>query len=784
MNPHTNNWSAHLTSTTRGLIYFLLFFLPLFSLPFTIDRIELNKQTLLLVLTFVAALSWIGSMLVSKRFVFRRGWINFFLTVLIVAFGISAWYSSAPFLSWVGGSTQEYTSFLTIVGLSLLYYLIVNTLSEQKAHRIVYFLLILSAVFSAGFAFGDLFIGEEIFNPIGTLSSAGVFLISMTVLALSLWISHRKSDSLMYKGTTGVIEQGLIILLCLLVFAYLLALDDGFLWLLLELGLAILFAFVFFRSRDFSSVGRFFLPILLCVGALPFWFWLSSPFSVSLPSQVTLNSQTSQEIAKSSLDQGNPFFGSGPGTYLFVYAKEHSEAVNQTNFFDTRFDRAASFFFTLLPTIGLVGSASLLLFFVAMGIYGVVFILKARSRESGLSVLIAFTPWAVLVLSAFLFEFNFTLVAFIFLFSALMGSQVLTVSPLTRKESLAKIRFASFFLLAAGAFAFFVGIFVISQRYLAEVAFAKAVRADRQGTSLSEVIGWLDTAATLNRFDDRSYRVLAETLLLRINEQLHNVSSTAELTQESQSYVQALVGAAVNASVKATDLSPKNSVNWLVRGKVYRELMNVIPNASPFAISAFEKVIELDPVNPSHWNELGMAYLAAAERERPLIVAQDKQLANQAQALVDDFMKKGEAALEKAIELKSNYAPAHYQLSLTYERQGRLDEAILKMESVAKYNPQDVGVAFQLGQLYLRRAFSGDFVRAKNAFEYAITLAPSYSNARWFLASIYEQEGNVKGAIEQIEKVLELNPDNQLVKTRLDRIVNGQISNEALAPLP
>ena len=34
---------------------------------------------------------------------------------------------------------------------------------------------------------------------------------------------------------------------------------------------------------------------------------------------------------------------------------------------------------------------------------------------------------------------------------------------------------------------------------------------------------------------------------------------------------------------------------------------------------------------------------------------------------------------------------------MIYERQGRLADAVVKMETVKKYNPLDVGVAFQLG---------------------------------------------------------------------------------------
>jgi len=90
----------------------------------------------------------------------------------------------------------------------------------------------------------------------------------------------------------------------------------------------------------------------------------------------------------------------------------------------------------------------------------------------------------------------------------------------------------------------------------------------------------------------------------------------------------------------------------------------------------------------------------------------------------------------------------------------------------------DVGAGFQLGVLYLRRGNKDDSGRAQQMFERVIQLAPSYSNARWFLASIYEQKGNFKAAAEQVQKVLELNPENEMVKTRLARLQSGKASNE------
>lgn len=752
-----------LFSVSRGLIYIELFLLPLFFLPFTLDRLDLNKQTLLLVLTFTAALTWFAGMMMEKRFAFRRGWVNVLPVLLLVAIGISAWHSSATFLSWVGGSSQEYTSFLTFSGIVVLFYLVTNVLHD-KPPRFLHALLLISALIVG--VFGILSLFEIGFNTIGTINATGVYLSVMAIFASSLWVTRK----------CGICEDVLIPFLLILTFTFLLIADYWILWLLFVLGHVFLFVFVVFRPKDFFSGSRFILPIVFTVLSLPFWFWVPSPIPVKPQAEVTPSFGASMEIAKRSFYHYSSSFGSGPGTYVFVYAREHEPQVNQTEFFNTRFDRASSLVLTLLPTIGYLGVIAFLVFLFVLGVRVVFHELVLTS--------VIFPAWFTLIIAATLYPFNMTLMWLLFVLSALMASQVLSKPTVSSSKRAALIRLVSASVLGIGSLSFLIGIFFTSQRYLAEAAFAKAVRADRDGTELSQIVEWLDRAATLNRYDDRFYRNLSQALLLRVNEQLSGVSSATELTDESRGYVQALVASSVNAAVRATELSPKNSLNWLMRGSLYRELVNLVPNASTFAISAFEKAIELEPLNPENWNELGITYLATVERERPLTASSDKEVAKQASALVEDFMKKAEAAFNKAIELKPNYAPAHYQLGLAYERAGRLDDAIGKMESVARYNTLDVGVAFQLGQLYMRRAKSGDLDRAKKSFEYAISLAPSYSNARWFLATIYEQQGNVNGAIGQLKKLIELNPDNQLVKVKLDRLVNGQMSKETPTPLP
>jgi tetratricopeptide (TPR) repeat protein len=199
-------------------------------------------------------------------------------------------------------------------------------------------------------------------------------------------------------------------------------------------------------------------------------------------------------------------------------------------------------------------------------------------------------------------------------------------------------------------------------------------------------------------------------------------------------------------------------------------LIGLTDQSAVFSVDGYKKAIELEPLNPNHWLELGKTQLMIADSTQAFTAAKDPAVVAKAKQDITTAVAEAKQAFEKSIELKANFAPAHFQLGRVFDREGKLDEAIGKFESVAKYNTSDVGVAYELGLLYLKRNGAGDVDRAKNALQQVVRLMPSHSNAHWYLASLYEKAGDKTGAIREIEFVLKLNPENQLVKTRLQKL--------------
>jgi tetratricopeptide (TPR) repeat protein len=209
--------------------------------------------------------------------------------------------------------------------------------------------------------------------------------------------------------------------------------------------------------------------------------------------------------------------------------------------------------------------------------------------------------------------------------------------------------------------------------------------------------------------------------------------------------------------------------NWSSRGFIYRNMLGILTGADDWALKSYQKAADLEPTNPDIFTEMGRVYLAKSD-----IFAQQEKKAES-----EENLKLAQENFEKAITLKGDYAPANFLIAMIHVRQGKIQEAISKLEETQQVVPFDTGLAFQLGLLYYN---SNQFDQAKNQFERAVSLDPNYSNARYILGLIYDREGNKSGAIEQFERIERFNPDNQEVKKILANLREGKPALEGVVP--
>ncbi len=774
LNLTVNKTSRFFSLLAKSSLIALAGLIPVIYLPWTVEPLEINKQTILVVLSIVSVLAWIGEMLSKKELSFKTNPVYFVVLAFILTVGISAAFSFAPFLSWVGDGEQEYLSFLTFFSLGLVFLSASHLLKKGKTLRLVF-----SALFCGSGLVGLLAVLDQFnllsvgTNLIGSPLALGFYLSTMAVLASAvLLIDSGKIKRYLPLGVWGYVVKFMAVVTIIAALLTDLALDSTVLWVSLLVGLVFLFSVSFVRANEFKKTNQFFLPMLLLVSSIIFIILPS--FAVQRYSaEISLSQSTSYEIAKGTLVDTSWLIGSGPGTYVMDYTLHQPTSVNKTALWDQRFDRAGSYFLTQLSNLGLLGTA----LFIVLSFWILVLGFKTlgtRPKSNRFKITYAvMSAWLVLLVGMFVYSSNITLSFLFWFFAAIIVAEARVSWKRISFADSPRAAMLTVFIFSLSAIGLLTILFISASRYGAEIAFAKAVANDKNNGSIDYTIQKLEEATRLNKLNDLYWRNLGNALLIKTGEIIQDESTQG---LEIQNYLEG----SVKSAERAVLLSPNYVVNWALLGDIYREMSPLVDGSDDLSIAAYTRAAAVSPNNPKYLVMLGHAYLIKAENLNALLVSDDDAAVANAQTEIEKALSQAEITLEKALALKSDYSLAHYYLASTYERQGNVLEAITRMEELQKSYPEDVGVTFQLGLLYLKQGKSD---LAKVEFEHALSIAPNYSNALWFLAAISEEEGNFDEALQLLEKVEELNPENQLVKQRLERVREGKAAAEIPEPL-
>jgi len=359
-----------------------------------------------------------------------------------------------------------------------------------------------------------------------------------------------------------------------------------------------------------------------------------------------------------------------------------------------------------------------------------------------------------LICASFLYPFNFVLY---FTFWFLVAGFILFFSPKLKQINLSSpLRMVSANLILVVVIIFSLSLFFLQgQKYFAEMKYLKGIEASQVG-NFDQAINYIQEAGNLNPSLDIYWRDLSQLFLVKANLVSQNPNLSSE---EKRRLTNLAIVNGAEAINQAINVAPMNVANWNVRGFFYRNLVG-IEGAGDLSLASYQKAIQLEPASPFAFGEKGRVYI---------LIAQDF-----AQKGEDELrIKNLDLALENlraAIELKSDYAPAHYLLAVAYDQQGKLDEAISKLEETKIISPQDAGVAFQLGLLYWREEKTKE---AQVEFERAVNLNPNYSNARYMLGLVYDKSGEEEKAKHEFETLVVLNPQNQEIKKILENLEKG-----------
>lgn len=742
----------------RWSVYLAIFLLPIFFLPWTNNILEFNKQTLFLFLMFLGLVCWLIKTLTSSKLEINTSFLNLPVLILLALSLISLFFSLFRYGSFWGLPLPVYSSFLSLSGFAIFYFLIVHFFKKEEI-PFLFFLLFLSGALAGLYGLLQLF-GKFIlpfgfsktasFNTVGSVNGLTIFL-SVLFLALIPFFFFVKKRAKVFLGIFGLIF-----------FLTLFLVNIKVSWILLLLGTAVLFALA---TIDFRKIAgpRFLttIMILLIISLFLTFFRFPLPGVPSAIVEVSPGQRAELGILK-QMSAKDLILGSGQGTFIYNWSKYKSSAINQTAFWGTRFSSGASEILDRLMTNGVLGILALFFLFFIFLRAGLKYLLKqmaGKEKQSWLLGLAVFVSFSSIIFSFFFYPGNFSLFFvswFLLACLALLSEE--TKKTVSFSESLPKAMIFSF------SFIFIIilvlGVSILyGQKYAAEVRYFQGLVAWQKGQT-DRALNELSKATGLAPKSDLYWRDLAQIFLTKLNE----VSQNQALTQEERnSRASSLLVSAINASQQATTQNSRDPANWNVRGFVYRNVIG-LRGAEDWAINSYKEASKLEPTNPYVFTEIGRVFLAKAD-----LAADETGRAENLKLARENF--------EKAISLKSDYAPAHFLAAMVFFREGKSKEAIDKLEETKLTAPQDVGLAFQLGLIYYN---DDKLEKARQEFERAAAFSPDYSNARYFLGLIYDKQGNRQGAIEQFERISRLNSDNQEVRKILNNLREGRPALEEI----
>ena len=766
---------------------------PLVFAPFTTEALEINKQLFMFVCVAVAGVCLLGSMVAARVWRLRGSWwLNLPPLLLLVITVAASLFSVVGVESWLGYGGQEYVSLVTLAAGVGLFYILVNGSDALLARQSITALLFgtgLSGLVTVLSILGIHLIPFDFthisgFSTVGNINALIAWMIPVSLIGIGSMLTESDAeDGVIPGGAMGWLVRGLVVFVTVTLLFLLVAIDFWALWAAFMLGLSALVAMSFLQPSQFSNSRRLLVPVLLFGVAVVFLF-AKTPFKVKLPVVVSPDMGTSWDIAAQTLQEGpvRMLLGSGPGSFDLSYAKYRPVEVNNTIFWNTRFDRAQAHAVTLLATTGALGLIAWVALLAVLVWSGLSRLARDKQQVGWKMSYAVLSGWLALCLLLFFTPSNMALTILFWTLSGLLAAEAATV---VREQGFAASPRVALVLtggLAFGVVALMLISFSLISHERGDIAFAKAARLDASGAAPQELIDQMLKATGRESSNSVYQRNLATAYLAQAAVMVQASSQDQDLSDEEQQALLGMLDLAVKAAAEAASLGGSDAANWATNGLIYRELMPFIPNAQNYAASMYVKALELEPNNPAYQTDLARVYLAVADRAQALQDVKDIDAETKATAVANEIedLRLAAESLELAIRLKPDYAPAHYYLAATYERQGDLEAAAKRLAALSKVQPNDVGLGFQLSVIYLKMEKQAE---AEAELKRILVIYPDYSNAMWYLAAIKAGAGEAEEALVLLRKVLALNPNSDAVKQSIENLTNGDVTSGVPEPI-
>ena len=707
----------------------------------------------------VAFIAFLIKSIAKGEITYNKSFLNVILAALVVLTGVSILLVDSQYLGFFGSTGAEVDSFLNIISFVLLFFLIAGVaVSEGWIAGLFLLSSVLVFLISALQLFGlwifpwD-FAKTITFNTIGTTNALAIFLGFVFVLIFST----------IYSKKFVFHKQILLSAFLVAIFALLAVIRFWVPFVGIVLAAAVFICMKFKErenlfSRSFISLYLVLALSVLCILSnfipfLNFNFWPS----FQLPLEVTPSWSSSISILRDTMKENWKvmMFGSGPSTFQYQYGMYRLPSLNNSDFWSVRFVQGINAFITNVVNTGILGSAVFLLMLLFLLAKSIQAIYKGQRIVIGLGLI-------YLILILFLYPQNFVLYFFLFVLAALLiksehHQRVIYINNSPTKTFSFSLLMMVLIMLAVSV------LYVQGKRYVGSVYFYSGQRSFAINGDIDKTLSKFLKAVYFDSKNDVYLQNLAQAFMIKVNSIASQPANNQEGLQQLQANFSSNLGGAIQAAKEATEVNPNESQNWQILGKVYEDVIVLVPGAGEKAIEAYNEALKLEPNSPSIVTALGRSHLLFGD-----FYSRSDDRRNKDKEFIES-----ETTLEKAIALKPDYLPAHFLMAQVYERQGR--ERLMKAKSneIGQLSGGDPAVFYQLGLFHYR---SNRLDLAKTNFEKAVELFPNYSNARYFLGLILESYGQRNKAVEQFEKIFELNPGNEQVKEMLKNLNSNKVN--------
>lgn len=495
------------------------------------------------------------------------------------------------------------------------------------------------------------------------------------------------------------------------------------------------------------SIFLIILSFVFIVAHRPISELVSSTFNISVI-EARPSWTTTYDLAKTTLAE-DPILGVGPNRFAIQWLEHKPAQVNLTDFWNTEFIYGVGYLPSFVVTTGIVGTLAWILFLVSLIYVGYKSIFaKIANRFARYCLLSSFLAALYFWALSIFYVPSLTIIFLAFFFTGLFMAALANEKVLEERE----VRFVTSPRLVAAAVLLSVVMFILTVGwgYVMITRFVGALYAN-QANAAWVIEGDIDRGEDLiiraisYNPQDSYYRFLVSLQRIRVNILLNqeNVSPDALRAQ-----FQTQLDATVNNALVAVQRDPANYLNWLTAGQLFASYVPLqVEGAYEQAVEMYTQAKERNPRSP----------------QIPLLFAE-----------LEASRENYDAAKEyiaEALGLKNNYIDAVFLLSQVQVAEGNIDEAIASVETATVAAPFNSALFFQLGLL---RYNDDNFVGAAQAFERALTLQPSYANARYFLGLSYYEQNRNDDAITQFEILQNNYPNNQEVNLILTNLRNNQ----------